>query len=79
MSDFRVVIPARYGSTRLPGKMLLDIAGKPLVQQDKRSKASRALQKLAHQLGGASQIRQTKGEKAKKDKSGGLSGLFKRK
>jgi 3-deoxy-manno-octulosonate cytidylyltransferase (CMP-KDO synthetase) len=27
-----VVIPARYGSTRLPGKPLLDIAGKPLIQ-----------------------------------------------
>jgi len=26
-----VVIPARYASTRLPGKPLLDIAGKPLV------------------------------------------------
>jgi 3-deoxy-manno-octulosonate cytidylyltransferase (CMP-KDO synthetase) len=25
------IIPARYASTRLPGKMLLDIAGKPLV------------------------------------------------
>ncbi len=30
--DFTVVIPARYGSTRLPGKALLDIAGKPMVQ-----------------------------------------------
>lgn len=27
-----VVIPARYGSTRLPGKALADIAGKPMVQ-----------------------------------------------
>ncbi len=27
------VIPARYGSTRLPGKPLLDIAGKPLIQR----------------------------------------------
>ena len=30
--QFVVVIPARYGSTRLPGKPLLDIAGKPLIQ-----------------------------------------------
>ncbi|MCW8889934.1 MAG: 3-deoxy-manno-octulosonate cytidylyltransferase [Sedimenticola sp.] len=29
---FKVVIPARYASTRLPGKPLLDIAGKPMVQ-----------------------------------------------
>lgn len=29
---FRVVIPARYGSTRLPGKALLSIAGKPMLQ-----------------------------------------------
>jgi 3-deoxy-manno-octulosonate cytidylyltransferase (CMP-KDO synthetase) len=27
-----VVIPARYGSTRLPGKALADINGKPLIQ-----------------------------------------------
>lgn len=31
-SGFIVVIPARMASTRLPGKMLLDIAGKPLLQ-----------------------------------------------
>jgi 3-deoxy-manno-octulosonate cytidylyltransferase (CMP-KDO synthetase) len=29
---FRVVIPARYGSSRLPGKALREIAGKPMVQ-----------------------------------------------
>ena len=28
---FKVVIPARYGSSRLPGKPLLDIAGKPMI------------------------------------------------
>ncbi len=32
MSDFVVVIPARYASTRLPGKALLEIAGKPMLQ-----------------------------------------------
>lgn len=31
--SFKVVIPARFGSTRLPGKPLLDIAGKPMVQR----------------------------------------------
>lgn len=29
--DFHVVIPARHASTRLPGKPLLHIAGKPMV------------------------------------------------
>jgi 3-deoxy-manno-octulosonate cytidylyltransferase (CMP-KDO synthetase) len=29
---FRVVIPARYAATRLPGKLLLPLAGKPIVQ-----------------------------------------------
>lgn len=28
---FKVVIPARYASSRLPGKPLLDIAGKPMI------------------------------------------------
>lgn len=28
---FKVVIPARYASTRLPAKPLLDIAGKPMI------------------------------------------------
>ncbi|MFM2396934.1 MAG: 3-deoxy-manno-octulosonate cytidylyltransferase [Pseudomonadota bacterium] len=31
MLAFHVVIPARFASTRLPGKPLLDIAGKPMV------------------------------------------------
>jgi len=30
--DFTVVIPARYASTRLPGKMLLAMGGKPMIQ-----------------------------------------------
>lgn len=29
--SFKIVIPARYASLRLPGKPLLDIAGKPMV------------------------------------------------
>lgn len=29
---FKVVIPARFASTRLPGKPLLKIAGKPMIQ-----------------------------------------------
>ena len=27
-----IVIPARYGSTRLPGKPLVSLAGKPMIQ-----------------------------------------------
>lgn len=33
MSDYTVVIPARHASTRLPGKPLLDIVGKPMIQR----------------------------------------------
>jgi len=29
---FAVIIPARFGSTRLPGKPLMDIVGKPMIQ-----------------------------------------------
>jgi 3-deoxy-manno-octulosonate cytidylyltransferase (CMP-KDO synthetase) len=32
MSEFAVVIPARYASVRLPGKPLRDILGKPMIQ-----------------------------------------------
>jgi len=40
---FRVVIPARYASTRLPGKALLSLAGKPMIQWVyERARASRA-------------------------------------
>ncbi len=31
-TNFSIIIPARYGSTRLPGKPLLDINNKPLIQ-----------------------------------------------
>jgi len=30
--SFKIVIPSRFASTRLPGKPLLDIAGKPMIQ-----------------------------------------------
>lgn len=37
--DFRVVIPARYQSQRLPGKPLLELAGQPLIQRVYRNAA----------------------------------------
>jgi 3-deoxy-manno-octulosonate cytidylyltransferase (CMP-KDO synthetase) len=44
---YRVVIPARFASTRLPGKPLLKLAGKPLIQwvyeRALRSRASEVL------------------------------------
>ena len=44
---FTVVIPSRYASTRLPGKPLLDIAGKPMIQhvweQASKSSATRVV------------------------------------
>ena len=45
--SFSVVIPARHASTRLPGKPLLDIAGKPMIQhvyeRARESSASRVV------------------------------------
>jgi len=45
--DFTVVIPARFSSTRLPGKPLKDIAGKSMIQrvyeQANKSNATRVL------------------------------------
>ena len=32
MNDFKIVIPARFASSRFPGKPLIDLCGKPLVQ-----------------------------------------------
>lgn len=32
MADFSVVIPSRFGSTRLPGKPLIEIRGKPMIR-----------------------------------------------
>jgi len=45
MSELRtaVVIPARYGSSRFPGKVLAQLAGKPMIQHVfERAKASKA-------------------------------------
>lgn len=33
MANIHIVIPARLKSTRLPNKMLADIAGKPMIQR----------------------------------------------
>ena len=45
--EFIVIIPARYASTRLPGKPLRDIAGKTMIQrvweQASKSDASRVV------------------------------------
>src|SRR5689334_14016546 len=44
---FRVVIPARYASARLPGKALVTIAGKPMIQWVyERARASHAREVL---------------------------------
>ena len=41
------IIPARYGSTRLPGKILADIAGKPMIQHVyERARQSSSLDRL---------------------------------
>jgi len=47
MKPFVIIIPARLASTRLPGKILADIAGIPMVirvaQQARKSKAARVI------------------------------------
>jgi 3-deoxy-manno-octulosonate cytidylyltransferase (CMP-KDO synthetase) len=47
MSKFIVIIPARYASTRFPGKPLVDIAGKSMIQrvyeQAKQSAANKVI------------------------------------
>ena len=32
-TEFKILIPARFSSERLPGKPLRDVAGKPLIQR----------------------------------------------
>ena len=45
--EFSVVIPARYASTRLPGKPLLDIGGSPMIRHVwERANASGATQTI---------------------------------
>lgn len=50
--DFSVVIPARMGAVRLPGKPLMDIAGKPMVvrvaEQAMKSRARRVIVATDH-------------------------------
>jgi 3-deoxy-manno-octulosonate cytidylyltransferase (CMP-KDO synthetase) len=47
MIDFTVVIPARYASSRLPGKPLADIGGRPMIawvhEQARRSGAAEVI------------------------------------
>ncbi|OZN25373.1 3-deoxy-manno-octulosonate cytidylyltransferase [Actinobacillus seminis] len=52
MTKFTVIIPARYASSRLPGKPLADIAGKPMIehvwQQAQRAGAERVIVATDH-------------------------------
>src|SRR5213082_2070446 len=42
-----IVIPARFGSTRLPGKPLVSLAGKPLIQRVyERAKLARRVDRV---------------------------------
>ena len=45
--SFRIIIPARFASTRLPGKPLRDICGKPMIahviERAKQSKAEEVI------------------------------------
>ena len=42
-----VVIPARYGSTRLPGKPLLSLNGQPMIQRVyERAKSARRVHRV---------------------------------
>lgn len=52
MNNFKIIIPARLGSTRLPNKMLLDICGEPLIirtaKQALRSQAKQVIVATDH-------------------------------
>lgn len=53
MTNFTVIIPARMSSTRLPGKMLLDVVGLPLIvrvaKQALKSNAQQVIIATDHQ------------------------------
>ena len=74
--SFKVVIPARYGSARLPGKPLLDIAGKPMVirvaEQATKSAASEIV--IATDFEKILQVAQDYGIKAVMTRLGHASG-----
>ena len=47
LSSVIVVIPARYGSSRFPGKPLVKLAGKPMVQHVyERARACRSVNEV---------------------------------
>src|SRR5690606_3333382 len=46
MQQFYVVIPARYASSRFPGKPLQDIAGQPMIQRVWQQAQKSAAQEL---------------------------------
>lgn len=46
MTSFGVIIPARLSATRLPGKPLLDVAGKPLVIRVAEAAASSSADRI---------------------------------
>lgn len=54
LMKFNVVIPARFASTRLPGKPLVDINGEPMIlhviDQARKSQAERIIVATDHQL-----------------------------
>ena len=50
MDNIAIVIPARYGSSRLPAKPLLEVLGKPIIQYvyeaSKKSKYGKNVMKV---------------------------------
>ena len=48
-SKIVIVIPARYGSTRLPGKPLVSLSGQPMIQRVyERAKQAKTTVAKAH-------------------------------